>query len=481
MSEKDGKNYLIITVFCAFFLVIRLLQPHNFSHDEAEQYLNASQFFAGFNKQPPLYSWALWAFSKLFGLNLLSLSVFKYLIFGAFLASFYKLTRCFFAEEKSFIATNSLMLFITYVFDFNRDLTHTILLSLFAVLSFYLYICLLKNPSSINYIFFGLSLAGGFLAKYNFVFIASAIALTCFFTRKGREAFFKLKSFLTLASFSFALSPHLLWLKEQKFVGFDYAMKRGDQAVSLDFLAILKSLFAGYYELILVFFVLVLLWFSFYKRSNDELRTTVNLAAIFAMLLPMLVVIIFGFNSFYAKWLASIYFLPVLAFFLNLELDKQVLREKIQYGIAIALIVFVASYKLIGVYQPDLVGKPKNILYPYKEVFVSLKDKLQDFEPDQIVFVTSQRELLRANLTQQQKHFMPDAQVIKKSALNQEHQGKIKILVWKNPQQEMQAKLPKSFKKLFPNAQSQELIEKPLINSEKYTYKLAWAISHYSQ
>ncbi len=474
MSEKDLKNLAIIALFCLFFLALRLIQPHNFSHDEAEQYLNASEFFLGFHKQPPLYSWLLWGFSKLFGLNLITLTCFKYLVYFAFLGVYYALARIFFDENKSFISLSSLLLFVTYIFDFNRDLTHTILLSFFAVLSFYLYILILKKPSSLNYFIFGLTLGLGFLSKYNFAFVASAIALACLSSSTGRKALFNSKSFLSLASFITVLSPHLLWLYQQGFVGFTYAIQRGEQSTSFDFSALIKSLFFGYYELLLVFIVLFFLWFSFYKKSSHQLRRTVNLAAIFAVLIPALVTIFFGFSSFYAKWLASIYFLPILSFFLNLEFTKQA-RQKIQYSLILVLILAVSVYQAAGSYYPDLVGKPKNILYPYHEIFQDLKNKLGEYEDKDIVFISSQRELLRANITQQQKKYMPDAKVIKKSQFKNHKNKKIFVLFWKDSKEEPQ--LPKPFAKSFANAKIQESIKAKLINSDQHYYQLAWAIA----
>lgn len=145
--QKDPAAAVLIFLYCLLFAVLRLSVSSSMELDESEQFLNGSFFSLGYAHQPPLYSWIVHSMSLLFGMNIQILIVTKYAILFFFYLSFYLIARSFWGRRGSLLITGSLLLFPTYSYEFNRDLSHSILVTAMASITCYLFVRLLQREN----------------------------------------------------------------------------------------------------------------------------------------------------------------------------------------------------------------------------------------------------------------------------------------------------------------------------------------------
>lgn len=415
---KDKTIRLLISAYCLYFFSLRILIPHSLRNDEAEQVLAASSFELGYLKQPPLYSWISYGLANIFNagkLNIYLILFVKYLSYFAFLFLIYKLARSIFKSKKTaYFCLLSQLLFITYSYDFTRDLSHTILVSVFSVLSLIIYLKLWTKQSTLHYIYLGLVFGLGFMSKYNFLFTALALVIASFSHRHAFKILFNFKTLLSFFTCALIGSPHLYYLYHKNFSGIEYALERSNKVVekSYSFLELvikkISTLALTYYEIILVVIILSLLFIVFSKKpANMDIIKTPNYNfkkffvnfSIIALCIPILMIIFLGFNQFFAKWLSPVAFLAPLVFFIYLKGPVEKLKITVLEFIVSIIIITISSVYILGGFFPDLVGKISQTQYPYKDLCKQIyKLKSVQFRSSHINIITQNNEVLEANL-----------------------------------------------------------------------------------
>ena len=336
--------------------------PHSLNNDEAEQVLAASEYVLGYPKQPPLYSWIVRSMTLLFGLkypNIYILSFLKYFFYGVFIYFLYLSAELVFGnsvkknknacllenQSKSgsklnpaFLIVVSNLLFVTYFYDFARDLTHSILATMFAAIGFYVYLRLWLKPSTSGYLLLGIVFGLGFLAKYNFIFFALSIVAASLLERRAFKILINPKTFISIGSCLLVFTPNLIYLIKDKLNAVNYALDRSgsNENQVFSFIDILKSSVGAFYETILVITILLILFAAFIDRkrlrsfifsedifNNHRIRRLFFFAGVFSILIPLLIMLIMGADKFYAKWLSPSCFLVVFAFYSCIDFYKK--------------------------------------------------------------------------------------------------------------------------------------------------------------
>jgi hypothetical protein len=398
--------------------------PHSLNNDEAEQVLAASEYVLGYPKQPPLYSWIVRSVTLLFGMeypNIYILSFLKYFFYGVFIYFLYLSAELVFGNsvkknKNAYLLENqsksgnklnpaslvviSNLLFVTYFYDFVRDLTHSILATMFAAIGFYVYLRLWLKPSSLGYVLLGTVFGLGFLAKYNFIFFALSIVAASLLERRAFKILINPKTFLSIGACLLVFTPNLVYLIKDKLNAVNYALDRSgsneNQVFSL--VDIFKSSLGAFYETILVITILLILFVAFIHKkrlrsfifsedifNNHRIRRLFFFAGVFTILIPLLIMLIMGADKFYAKWLSPSCFLVVFAFYSCIDFHKKagenaeiedggqsfktfLLRRNILYVIVSSCFLVSASVLFIGGFFPDLIGKVTKTQYPYDKL-----------------------------------------------------------------------------------------------------------------
>jgi 4-amino-4-deoxy-L-arabinose transferase-like glycosyltransferase len=390
------KYFFLIAVLSVFFGFLRLLLPESLTNDESEQILSSEALVLGFPKQPPLYSWILYFIKIIFGdLNLWILTIVKYLFYFLFLLSIFKISKLLFPEKIAFLITCSELLFITYSYDFSRDLTHSILLALISSLLVFFYLATLIKPNYLNYSFLGIFLGLGFLAKYNFFFIVLVLLLTSLAIKENRKILFSFKSLISFGLAFLIFSPNLIYLFRNDFSGLSYALDRASSESSFSFSYFLShSLGLAFYEIVLLVLLLFTVFYYFLDKKklleisgSDYLKKNLIYMAIFSILVPLLLIIFCQFDKFYPKWLSGTMFLIPIAFFSLTNLDQIrnfsknqktmfSLSSKLLYLLVGIVILSISLVNIVGGFFPDLAGELRKTQYPYKRLVKRLLGEL---------------------------------------------------------------------------------------------------------
>jgi 4-amino-4-deoxy-L-arabinose transferase-like glycosyltransferase len=371
----------IFFLYCSAFAMSRLLISSTMELDEAEQFLLASVFQWGYPSQPPLYSWIIHIISSLLGLNIFTLIITKYSMLFLFFSAFYLTARSFWEADKSLAVTGSLMLFPLFAYEFNRDLSHSILVTLMAVLTCLVYIRMLTRRNAFSYSVIGVCIAFGILSKYNFVLFLFALVAASLSTKEGRRLLFDRRILISVFVCLAVLLPHVIWLIQDDFSPFHHAMRKAEAGSLFDSspVRVLFTILSPYAGPVLFFIVFLFFFGRFISprvRRKSAGGEILSLAALYGLIAPLLAVIIFGTAHFAERWLAPVLFLIPLSCFLMVNLDEQGRRLKVfgRLGASVALIVLLVRI-FVGS-MPDLIGKVEHIHIPFHELSRQLSGTL---------------------------------------------------------------------------------------------------------
>ena len=449
----------LILLYCIGYGLLRILVSSTMELDEAEQFRNAAALSLGYSNEPPLYSWLVWAAFKVLPTKLYTIIMVKYCLLFIFYWSFYLALREFKSHREALLFTGSLLLFPTYCYEFNRHLTHTILVTTMTSITCLLYVKLLLRKSWIYSILFGIAIGLGLLSKYNYVFFLGAIFLATLHCKESRKLFFSLKGLVTILIGGLIFLPHLLWLFKTGLPSVKHAFRRADVGQQ-DFLSMkwFLRIIHSYFSELLLFLGLFMLFFRKNLSRNIKIpRELLSLRwlPLYGFLLPLTVIFIFKLGRFSSKWLAPVYLcLPLgLATFFKPSIDLQ--RETIfnYFCILIAIGVFAAR-AFIG-FMPDITGKRERIHIPFKAISDELKERFDELGISNFknVIIISNNEYLETNL----KMYLPQVKfILLTKSFKPLDQESFKFLLWE--EKNLNNNLPEIFAKRFPKV----VILKPL-------------------
>lgn len=383
-NNYDLRNFTFIIIYCTIFLILRLTaSTTGMTLDEAELFIDASQFKLGFDDQPPLYSWIIKSFSFIFGLNVPLMVCVNQILICVFFCVIYSILRLLYERKTAELALLSYVFIFLYSYDFYRYMIHTTLMVVIAALGFWVFLKLLYRPRPAYYAVFGALMALGILAKYNFIFFVLLIFVSSLFNKLARRRFLNKKTFLFLIFFTLILLPHLIWLYQDDFQALKYTLKRGDSGdLNQNILQVLLDFF---WQPLLYLMIVGAFFFKDIKFSlpqrRKELSKFLLVVLIFAYLIPLLAILAFKFGNFSQRWLAPVNFLLPIVFFGFVPKTTPQKGYKVVCFFVISIILLV---KLLAFHFPDLYQKTIFIHIPHKKIYTELK---KEFNSDSQICV----------------------------------------------------------------------------------------------
>jgi len=217
MGKHTKKFYHPLFIFFIYLLVhasIRLFFDNALQVDDREQIFFGQTLEFGFPMpQPPLYSWLANMFFNVFGSSLFALTLLKYLIIFATFLAIWKVTEIYFIKTTyKNIVFFSYLLMPSFAWHMHQGFTHTILLGFSIIITLLALLKLLKKANTNQYVFFGFSVALGFMSKYSFILFILPLILSALTIKEFRFALLNKKIFISLAVLMILLLPHYLWL-----------------------------------------------------------------------------------------------------------------------------------------------------------------------------------------------------------------------------------------------------------------------------
>lgn len=407
LGNQDLAVAAIFFLYCCLYAVMRLSISSTMEMDEAEQFLNGPFLSFGYANQPPFYSWLVYVMAKLFGLNIQTIIATKYIIMFFFYFSFYLIARSFWNTRASLLITGTLLIFPTYSYEFNRDLSHSVLVAAMSSITCYIFVLLLRRERASGYLLLGASIGLGFLSKYNFAFFLLALMLAAASFHEGRRTFFNKKIFLSFASFVLIVSPHVMWLYQNDYLPFRRALDKADAGVlDLSSARQILHIVSASYNGVLAFLVICLIflgssisWRNLRNQSQSHLRLF-HYLSFYGLIIPLLIIPVLKTGHFSERWLAPLLFSLPLAVFSGVNMLSNNRRFKLLGYLCVFIAVSILATRSFVGFFPDLSGKVERIHTPFREVSRQLGQELAVRGIDDLrdIAIISRSEFLTANV-----------------------------------------------------------------------------------
>ena len=367
-----------LTIFLFAHLIVWTLIPTisniNLPLDTIEALAWGSNLDWGFNKHPPLSAFAAEVFYQIFGNQDWAYYFLSQLfVITAFFVIF-KFSKDFF-KDPTYGLISILLLEGIYFYNFTTpefnvnvcQLPFWALTVLYSWKGF-------KDNKIVDWLLLGIFAALGVMSKYLFIYLLVAIDLFFIYLLVNKKINFK--CFISLVTFLLVLLPHIIWLGDNNYITFSYALHR-IEAEDLNLFSnylFNPLIFLGKQAGILVpFFILFLFLISKFKtklKIKDKkllFLLIINLAPIILIFLTSLTLGI----KIRTMWMTPFYlFSGILLVYI---FQKKIILKKLKYFFLVFLILFIfspATYLYVSITQTD-----KRTDYPGKEIAKNVQEK----------------------------------------------------------------------------------------------------------
>ena len=226
IKKKDvNKN---LTIFLFAHLIIWTLVPTfsnlNLPLDTIEHLAWATDLQFGYGKHPPVVAWVSEIFYQIFSNQDWAYYFLSQLFVVLTFFIIFKFSSDFLGNSvNSLISIFLLEGIFFYNFTSPEFNVNVCQLPFWALSVMYCWKGL-KNNNNLDWLLFGLFAALGVLSKYLFIYLLAAIDI--FFVYLLLKKKINLKCLISLISFFIVLAPHIIWLVDNNYTTFKYALHR---------------------------------------------------------------------------------------------------------------------------------------------------------------------------------------------------------------------------------------------------------------
>ncbi len=379
----------ILIIYILLHFCVRIFLSQTLQVDDSEQINLAQNLLLGYSiPQPPLYSWISWGLFQIFGTGLFILSLLKYtLISLTFWFTWLVSGQLFQHLQTRYIATFSYLLMPSFAWHMHQGFTHTILLSLGIILSLHALLSLKENNSIKNYLYFGLSLGIGLMAKYSFLLFMVPLLISAISIASFRKIIINQKILLSIGVFVLIVGPHAYWLTQnyqEIFLSIDQKLKVTSDNLLVDRIKSMGQFFGASLAFV-VPFSLIFIINSWRELFNIDKQTTRNDSAAllnrFYLIIFVLVILLTIFVSmphFKVRWFHPL--MMIFPLWMLTRIERQVLLSKstIRWfvGITVIFTILILSIRIAQVTIGPELGKYGRLNRPIIETLEKLPVRL---------------------------------------------------------------------------------------------------------
>ena len=380
MTLKKNINrtfYLFLFFHLFLWTLIPSISNLNLPLDTIEALAWGSNLDWGFNKHPPFSAFAVEFFYLIFGNSDWSYYLLSQIFVVTSLFFVWKFSNEIF-EDKTYSLISVLILSGIYFFNFTTPEFNVNVSQLpFWALCVYFFYKAINFNKKIDWIFFGIFSALGFLSKYLFIYLLAAFLIYFILNFKKLKKIIP-NYLLSLTISLILLFPHFFWLFQNNFITISYGFKRT---------GLIEFNILNHFTNPLIFFIkqiiilipfFIMFWIilkKFQFRINIKNKKTLFLISInlIPFLLILITTIITG-AKIRTMWMTPFYlFLGVL--FLEI-FKKNVDLKKVKRFYFMFLFFFVLTPSLyLGV---SIIDDTKRTDYPGKEISRLVQNKWDD-------------------------------------------------------------------------------------------------------
>ena len=414
-------------IYFAIQVISRTLLSPSTHLDESEQLVFTQQWAWGYGPQPPLYTWIQKIFFSAFGISVFSLALFKNILLFLIYALAYGNARFITRSHACGLVAAVSVLFIPQIsWESQRDITHSVLASVFSLAALGLFCRAVEFRKTSDYLALGVCIGLGCLSKYNFILFLAGLLLAALTLKNPRAAVLNWRMLLAAIIGVLILLPHGLWAVHHAQMATATSSKfaiQHDEPWLGSTAKGLTSLFLASIAFILPVVVITPLIFLRAKKSPDEIpvrcdfvRLTIRTLAII-MALVVLCVMVVHVTNFRGRWFQPVLIIvPILiAVLLRQQLEMRRIKWLVGFSafVAIALLVALPSRIVFG----EKLRHEEPLHFPYAALAAQMKS---DLAPETVIVTDDQ--VLAGNLRLAlQPHLVVTTEILDTFAADAQH------------------------------------------------------------
>ncbi len=345
--------FLVLLVYFAGQLIARVCISGTLESDEAEQAILTQRWQWGYGPQGPLFTWLQILVFKVFGVSVFGLSLLKnsllLTLFAFIWLSARQLTN---SDSRATVATALLMVVPEIAWEFQRDLSHSVLLAALCAITFYILVRLLREGSPKYFVLLGIAAGLGMLSKYNYALFLFSILCAGVTIPLLRRKLMRPGLMLSAALMVAIAAPHAIWVATHKNLALASVSKLEVAVKGSWITAVAKGSWdlaiAFGSQVGILFAILSLVWWCSRGQVAEENSQTVwtrllGRQCLITLAMCILAVLVFKVTNFKSRWIAPLVItLPACGIaLLGQRLTRQWEKGIVWIGAAAAAVVLV--------------------------------------------------------------------------------------------------------------------------------------------
>lgn len=218
-APVDGRRWgrlflLVVGLYVLAHLLLRLLASPTVGVDDVEQVIFSQSLALGYGTlQPPLYTWLLHGLELVLGPGVLAAALLKYaLLLLTYLGYYLSGRRLLNDPRLAVLAALSLSLLGPLAWGIHQGVTHSILLAAVCAWTLHAVLRIAATGRRRDYLWLGLLLSAGILAKFNYVLFALGLLAAALAEPALRSRLLQRRFMLTLIPAAAVTLPYLAWV-----------------------------------------------------------------------------------------------------------------------------------------------------------------------------------------------------------------------------------------------------------------------------
>ena len=365
---------LVIGIYFALQLAVRLWLSSNLEVDDAEMVGQIHWAWGYANSHPPLYHWLVRLCHDLFGNWVAATSVPKYVLLALGYLLVYDAGRR--ATGRSLpgaLAAASLLFIPVIAWKTQGKLTHSILGFTATAATLHAAVLIVTRGGWRSFAWLGVAAAAGVLAKYNYLFVLSALAVAVLCVPDVRRAFSRSALLLAALITGALIAPHLLWVRADPLLAVERInmLQTGGGPFGLNLPA--NSVADGLLSLSLVVLVSLLpaaaVWGiaaavaprsgTAHDAKADMMRRFIGWLLVAELVIFVATVIIAGFTQVHERYLLVL--LPPVGLWFALSFSRRSAGVVLGMAAAVALFITIAR-------PSSILRGTGRLMFPYEQM-----------------------------------------------------------------------------------------------------------------
>ncbi|MDB6027813.1 MAG: glycosyl transferase family 39 [Verrucomicrobiales bacterium] len=371
--------FFLLLFYFGLHTIVRGFVSETAGIDDCDQIIRAQIWSWGYGPQPPLYTWLLKIFLSVFGFNIFAVTALKELaLLGIYILTYANTRIITRSHPCGVLAAVAIQFNPSISWESHRELTHSILTSLFVLATIYSFLRL-KLDSWKSYFLFGVCAAVGTLSKPNYLIFLGALLCAVVSLKETRSLILHKKMLMAIVAAALLCAPNAYWIWEHRELAFSSLHKFKVSEIESWGASMAKALPKWIVDLVvhvgpmLAVFFLIFWKKLFRSKCHSAEEKILWRTVLFILGIVTASILIFKVTGFRDRWLQPLFvWLPILLVAaLREQLSPLRLMLTLHLSVLVASAVVVIAPGRLLLTEP--LAKNEILNTPYRRFAADLK------------------------------------------------------------------------------------------------------------